>query len=388
MKIVIVNTPQLEQAFIEMPFSIYTNDSNYIRPLDKDIKGVFDPAENKLIKKSETERWLLQDNNGKYIGRIAVFINPAYKQKLEVGGMGFFECVNNQEAANYLLQAAVDWHKHRNMQAIDGPINLGERSDWWGLLISGFEEPLYKMNYNPPYYKTLIENFGFQIYYNQLCFGLNKTTNIDEKFMRLGEHYAQNPDVSIQTIKKNELDKFAADFCAIYNPAFAQHGEGKSLDVRVAQKMFASMKMAMDEHICWFVYYKNQPIAMWINLPDLNQIFKRFNGKLGWLQKLQFVYHKKFSKNNRFLGIVYGIVPEWQGKGVDAYMINECRKYITANNSYQKFEMQWIGDFNPKMVNLAKSLQATEVRRLATYRLVLDPQIEFKRMPIVGGKNL
>ncbi len=386
MQIIKVDNVLLEKAFIEMPLSIYKNDPNFIRPLDKDIKTVFSTKENKLFKNGECERWLIKNEAGAYIGRVAVFVMNNYKQSQPTGGLGFFECINNQAAANFIFDEAVVWLKNRGMQAVDGPINFGERNDWWGLLIDGYKEPLYKMNYNPPYYKELFENYGFQIYYNQLCFGLTASkTPWNEKFTRLAEIFERNTDFEIKTIDKNKLDKFAEDFCAIYNPAFAQHGEGKSLDIRVAKKMFATMKIAMDENICWFVYHKGLPIAMWLNLPDLNQIFKKFNGNLGIIQKLLFVYHKKFTPINRFLGIVYGIVPQWQGKGVDAYMIQASKKYVTQTKKYDNFEMQWIGDFNPKMVNLAKSLNTTEVRRLATYRYMIDKSIPFKRMGIVGA---
>jgi hypothetical protein len=69
------------------------------------------------------------------------------------------------------------------MEAMDGPINFGERDSWWGLAIGGFQEPLYKMNYNPAYYKHHLENYGMQIYYNQLCFGIHREDKYDEKLV-------------------------------------------------------------------------------------------------------------------------------------------------------------------------------------------------------------
>jgi hypothetical protein len=223
-----------------------------------------------------------------------------------------------------------------------------------------------------------------EIYYNQLCFGVHKDKPYDDKFYRVAAIYEKRSDVTTTPINKNNLDKYAQDFTIIYNKAFAQHGEGKTMDLRVVKKLFTSMKPAMDENICWFAYHHDDPIAMWINLPDLNQYFKYFNGKFGLLEKLKFLYYKKTKRVDRFLGIVYGVVPEWQGKGVDAYMINECRKYILSSNAYDRFEMQWIGDFNPKMINLANSLNAEEVRRLATYRYLFDRTKPFQRMKKLG----
>lgn len=158
--------------------------------------------------------------------------------------------------------------------------------------------------------------------------------------------------------------------------------------------MFQSMKPVMDERLSWFVYYKNEPIATWINLPDLNQWFKHLNGKFTLFHKLKFLWIKSTVKNKKFVGLVFGVVPEFQGKGVDSYMIIEGAKliqdlymengqYKIGNPIYDDYEMQWIGEFNPKMINLAESLGTYRSRILTTYRYLFDPTKEFKRHPIL-----
>ncbi len=366
-----------------MPLRIYKHDKNYIQPLDKDIDEVFDKTKNKFFRHGECERWLLQDEKGNYIARLAVFVNKKYPQDQPTGGIGFFECDNNQEAANYLFDNAKAWLQSKGMEAMDGPINFGERDRWWGLLVNGFDEPLYCMNYNPPYYQTIFEHYGFQPYFHQLCFGMDVTTPLSAKMLKWHEVYAKNPDFTVEHIKKDNIFKYAEDFCTIYNKAWAKHGGGKTMELKQAKLLFGKMKPVIDEKITWFVYYKNEPIGMWVNIPDLNQYFKHFNGKFGWLQKLHFIYLKMTGACKRFVGVVYGIVPEWQGKGTDAYMIVECGKVVQPSMRYEKYEMQWIGDFNPKMVNLASNLEAHEVRRLTTYRYLFDRSREFKRHPIL-----
>ena len=143
------------------------------------------------------------------------------------------------------------------------------------------------------------------------------------------------------------------------------------------------MKPVMDEHITWFVYHKEEPIATWVNLPDLNQYFKHMNGKFGIIEKLRFLYLKNFGKCSRFVGIVFGVIPEFQGKGVDAYMIVEGAKVIQPLARYEEYEMQWIGDFNPKMINIAESLTNKRSRTLRTYRYLFDRTKEFKRHPML-----
>jgi len=383
MKIVLVHNEVLGKAFIEMPLSIYKNDKNYIRPLNKDVEEVFDKTKNKFYRHGECEQWLLDDGTGKYIGRLAVFVYKKYAQEQPTGGIGFFECEDNQQAANFLLDEAKKWLQQRGMEAMDGPINFGERDRWWGLLVNGFDEPLYCMNYNPPYYQTLFENYGFKPYFHQLCFGMDVSTPLSAKMLKWHDFYAKHPDFTVEHIRKENIEKYAEDFSIIYNKAWAKHGGGKSIELKQAKLIFAKMKPVIDEKITWFVYHKNEPIAMWVNIPDLNQYFKHFNGKFGWMQKLHFLYLKMTGACKRFVGVVYGVVPEWQGKGTDAYMIVECGKVVQPTLRYLQYEMQWIGDFNPKMVNLAANLEAHEVRRLTTYRFLFDREKEFKRHPFL-----
>ena len=378
-----VKTQQDITAFLELPLEIYKNDPNFIRPLDKDIEEVFDPKKNKFFKKGECTRWLLKDDNGKVIGRVATFVNKQYKQDQPTGGIGFFECINDQKAANIIFDHCKQWLWERGMEAMDGPINFGERERWWGLQVEGFQEPLYCMNYNPPYYEALFRNYGFEVYFNQVCYAMKVDQRLQEKFYIRNTELSKDPNYSAKHVKKSELDKFAKDFTYIYNKAWASHGGGKELEERTVKKMFKKMKPVMDEEIIWFTYYKDEPIAFWINLPDLNQFFKHLNGKFDLLHKLKFIWLQKFGKCTRFLGIAFGIIPEFQGKGVDAYMIIEGAKVIQPQSKYTDYEMQWIGDFNPKMMNIAESLGTHRSRKLVTLRYLFDRNKEFKRHPIL-----
>jgi len=101
-------------------------------------------------------------------------------------------------------------------------------------------------------------------------------------------------------------------------------------------------------------------------------------------QKLKFLWMKYNTPNNKFTGIVFGVVPEFQGKGVDAFMIVESAKVIQGHTAYTEYEMQWIGDFNPKMINMAETLGDTSRSRiLTTYRYLFDRTMEFKRHPVL-----
>ena len=387
MQVLEVNTPRLRAAFLEVNVELYAGDPNYIRPLDKDVEEVFDPTKNKAFRFGEAIRWILVDEKGQKIGRVAAFVNKRYRTKGDqypVGGMGFFDCINDQSAANLLFDTAKAWLIARGMEGMDGPINFGERDRWWGLIVEGFQPPLYCMNYNKPYYRQLFEGYGFKPFFDQICFGLDPTKEISQKLIDRHAIIKQDPAFKAVYINKRQLEKFAHDFTTIYNKAWAGHGGLKEMREEVAISLFKRMKPVMDEKIVWFVYHNEDPIGFFINIPDLNQWFKYLNGKFSWWHKLKFLYLKRTRPNQRFTGIIFGVIPEFQGKGVDAYMINEAKFVIQALHRYTYYELQWIGDFNPKMLNVAQGLGDTyPTRKLITWRYAFDRSLPIERHPIL-----
>lgn len=386
-EIIPVNDKKTAKLFLEVPRKIYVNDPNWIEPLHHEIEAVFDPEKNKTFRFGKAVRWILKAN-GELAGRIAAFTNSRYKSKgddVPVGGMGFFECINNQEAADLLLNNAKTWLMQEGMEAMDGPINFGERDKWWGLVTKGYHPPLYGMNYNLPYYKDLLENYGFKPFFHQICLSFNLKNPLEEKVLNRWREWKKKGGLSACHIDMKQLDKFAVDFVEVYNKAWAGHGGLKTLSVDQVKIMFKKMKPVMDPRMIWFLYAGDQPAGIFVNLPDLNQWFKHLHGKFGLLQKLKFLWLKATKKNQNLCGLVFGIIPEWQGKGADAFFIGESQQIIRGDDSpYIHFEMQWIGDFNPKMLNVAENLgEVKRNRELTTYRYLFDPLKPFQRHPIL-----
>ena len=91
----------------------------------------------------------------------------------------------------------------------------------------------------------------------------------------------------------------------------------------------------------------------------------------------------KTRANKKFAGIVFATIPEFQGKGIDAFIVGEASKTAVIL-PYKEYEMQWVGDFNPKMINVAEGLgDVYRSRNLITYRYLFDRTKEFKRHPIL-----
>lgn len=387
MQLIEVTNEQLAKEFILTNVEINKSNPAYIRPLDKDINDVFDQKKNKTFRFGTVRRWILKGNGGELLGRIAAFTNKKYRNKgddVAVGGVGFFDCIDDQTAADMLFDVARHWLLQQGVEAMDGPINFGERDRWWGLVVEGFQPPLYGMNFNPPYYQQLFEAYGFKPFFHQICFGMRPKNKLSDKVVERHAIYEKDPRFSVRNIEKNKLEKYAADFATVYNAAWAGHGGLKELKPEQVVIMFKKMKPVMDPSILWFAYRDEEPIAIFVNLPDLNQWFRHLNGKFDLFHKLKFLWVKKTVKCDKFTGIVFGIVPEFQGKGIDSFIVGEAHKTV-LKNPYDEYEMQWIGDFNPKMLNVAQGLgNVYQSRKLTTYRYLFDRTKEFKRHPILA----
>ena len=397
MKLVEVTDARSLNDWMRLPWSIYSTDTNWIPHLKQDVEKVFDPEKNKLLKPDKesgktgtVDRWVLYDDAGKAIGRIAAFVNQktAWGEKQPTGGVGFFECINDQAAANMLFDAGRERLKAQGMQAMDGPINLGDRNMFWGVLIHNHTDPpIYGTNYNPPYYKDLLEGYGFQVWFNQLFFKRSVSVVAQPIFHRKYNQLKNDPDIVLHDGRGRTLDQLANDFCTIYNDGWVDHENHKPMEMATAMKIVKAMKPVMDPRLLIFIRYKDRPIAMYISLPELNEIFKHVNGDLNWLGKLKFLYHKWRGTVQTMTGVVFGVAKEWQGKGLEAGMIVYAEKHIVEKKLYKDTILTWIGDFNPRMIRVCQNLGADNYRTLATYRYLFDRTVPFERHPVIEKKE-
>lgn len=372
-----------------MPPPLYATDKAYIRPLDSDVAQVFSPAHNTRFANGQAMRWLLQAADGQYLGRIAAFFqntelspdNSAQLGAIRLGSIGFFECINLGAAAGLLLAAAEAWLAGHGANVVQGPVNFGERDKWWGLLINGFVPPTYGMAYNPPYYRTLWEQHGYQDYFKQYTYYTQVQKPLSPIVIAKGKRLLQDPAYTFRHIERQEIDAFAQHFRTLYNRAWASHTGVVELTQDNARDLVAELKQIMDHRMLWFGFYNGVPISFFVMLPDVNQIFKKLNGQFGWWQKLQLFYYLRTKSITGLVGVVYGVVPEQQGKGVESAMVYAASMLLhnAQKVHYRDFEMNWIGDFNPKMMKVAQLMGGTILKTHVTYRKMLDTSIPFLR---------
>ena len=390
-----VTTPRDVRAWIDFPKKgLYKEYPNWVCPLDTDIEKVFDPKHNELFDEGEAIRWVVRNAEGQIVGRIGAFYNreKASIEEQPTGGCGFFESIDDQEVANLLFDASRDWLKARGMEAMDGPINFGQRRDWWGLLVKGFEyQPLYMNPYNPPYYQALFENYGFKNYFNQNSYDWAVgESEASSRLQTRSERLLAAPSYHVEPIDTKHMAEAAENFRTIYNKAWALFSGVKPMTAEEAQQMMKTILPIVDPRIIFFAYHNEEPIGFFITVPDLNRLIGKFNGKFGLWQQLRLMWDLKVRKScDRVFGIIFGITPDYQGKGVESAIMYRYLQFVQSpDNQYKNIELAWIGDFNPVMNRMIINYAGATCHKVhTTYRYLFDREKEFKRCPRLGLKR-
>ncbi len=385
MKVYPVTSRKEVKEFLAVPHQIYRGDPNWVCPLDDETESVFNSGENDFFTHGEAIRWVLKNEQGELIGRVAAFINrnKAFRYKVPTGGMGFFECINDREAAFLLFDTCREWLSARGMEAMDGPINFGENDVNWGLLVEGFMPPGLGMNYNPSYYQELFESYGFQFFFEQVSNHLDLTKPFPERFWKIADWVRKKPENEFLHFDSSHVDKFLHDLKEIYDDAWKFHESFTPLDEAVIRKTLKKSKPFMDDEMIWFAYHKGVPAAFLIMFPDVNQILRHLNGKMHLWNKLRFLYLKHTKTITRARIVIMGVKPEFQRNGLESGIFWNLNEKMKNKPHITELELSWVGDFNPKMRALHESVGAVFAKKHITYRKIFKDDGGFQRSVII-----
>jgi len=383
MYLIEVNNKKTSKLFHDVVRELYKDDEVFVCPLDREIEKTFTPSENPYFNNGEAARWILTNDSGELLGRIAAFYNKnkAYNFTQPTGNIGFFETINEKEAAFMLFDKAKEWLTERGMEAFDGPSNFGENDNFSGLLVEGFIHPSHGMNYNHPYYKELFEAYGFKPFFEQVTNHLDLTVPFPERFWRIADWAAKrHEDIRFEHFKYKESERFINDLVAVYNKAWTSHDHFIPLNKDLVRTELNKAKIILVEEFCWFAYHDDEPVAFLLMFPDVNMILKHLNGKLGLWNTLKFLYHKYRKTITRTRITVMGVVPEYQRMGIESGIFRQMDKVMAKRPHYTEMELSWVGDFNPKMEALHKAVGAKFAKRHVNYRKLFDQSQDVEKM--------
>lgn len=386
MELLKVSGKETIRFFHQVPEIIYKDDPNYIPALHQQVENIFRPEKNAKFKEGDACRWILR-NGKKLAGRIAAFYDEGYSRGYgqPTGCIGFFECIDDTNAAHLLFDAAREWLKEKGMEAMDGPVNFGENFFNWGLLVDGFQPQTYGMQYHHPYYRGLFEYYGFKTFYRQFSYSLDITNpDLPERFWKIAAWVAKKPGYRYEHFTYRNQGKYIRDFIEIHRQAWSGHSNYKPAEYDQLRDILDQAKFILDEEFIWYVYHNDEPIAFYMMIPDLNQILQKLgSGKLTLLNILKLYYYRQKHIIKRCRVIVLGVVPKFQRLGIESGIFYQLKQVMLRKPWYKDMEMSWIADFNPKMIALFKSFGASRKLTHHTMRYLFDRDKEFHRAEIV-----
>lgn len=372
------------QLFHRAARHVYHNDPHWIEPLHTDVEAIFDPAQNKAMAEGVARAWVATNNQGNPVGRVAAFIDPGRNREMElrIGGIGFFECIDDPLIAGSLLEQAEAFLHENNMQVIDGITNFGERDKFWGLLTKGFEPPLYQENYHPPYYRTFFEERDYQPHEQILTFRGHIDDVPARRLQAIANRASNRYQFTARTLQQCSLEEFAHDFAHVYNVAFAKKSHFKPITEPTMYELLKQMRHIADPQMACVVYQEETPIGFAGFIPDINPFLRQAKGKLNWRTLPGFFWRFRTAKTKPLKGIAFGIDPAWHGKGVFAVLCSFA--YHQKNmTKYSEYYLAAIRAHNNIMVRSVKSLGVKIQREHLTMRKVLDPGASFPQHSFV-----
>ena len=386
MELIEVSGKETQYLFHQVPERLYREDPNFIPMLHQQVENIFNPRKNAKFKEGDAKRWVLKNGNN-CIGRIAAFYDSNYSSGYDqpTGCIGFFECTDDQKAADMLFNAAKEWLRQNGMEAMDGPVNFGENFFNWGLLVEGYQPQTFGMQYHKQYYRKLFENYGFKTFYEQYSYALDITNpDLPDRFWKIAAWVVKKPGYRYEHFRFKNERKYILDFIKIHQEAWSGHSNYKPVEYEQIRELLNEAKFILDEEFIWYVYYDDEPIAFYMMIPDLNQILQKLKtGKLSLLNILKMYYYRQVKTINRCRVIVLGVVPKFQRLGVESGIFYQLKKVMLQKPWYKDMEMSWIADFNPRMIAFFKSFGAHKTLTHLTMRCLFDPNKEFKRAEIV-----
>ncbi|MFH1288862.1 MAG: N-acetyltransferase [bacterium] len=360
----VITKKELHQ-FIRFPYKLYRNDSNWVHPLIIEREEFFNPQKNPFYEHGEVKLFLALDSNNKPIGRISAHLNfnhnNFYKDK--IGFFGFFECVENYDAAEQLFTAASLWLKSKGMEAMRGPMDFSTNEEC-GLLIKGFgEPPVLMMAYNPAYYIDFFERFGLVKAMDMIAYFF-PYKEVPPYITKAAERILKrNNNIVIRVINRKRFWDEIEIFKKIYNSAWESNWGFVPLTDKEIVKMSKDFKMIMDNDLVMIAEVDGKPAGFSLILPDYNMVLKKMNGRLFPFGVFKLLLGKK--KIDMVRVLTMGVIEEYRNLGID--ILFYYYSFINAiKRGYSKAEFSWILEDNTMMNRILLRMGADPYK---TYRI-------------------
>ncbi len=371
-----VEVIQVESAsqldrFIEYPNQLYKDDPNYVVPLKSERKAFFDFKRNPFYRTARVKLYLAHRDRA-IVGRIAICINFAHNEHHaeECGFFGFFDCIDDYEVAAKMLKVAMIELKRDGATTMRGPVNFSTNHEC-GFLVEGFDgPPVVMMPYNYPYIPRLAEKFGLRKAMDLLAYKMTKDSPFPDRLTRLVDRVKSRSGVALRPINMKDFQREVQLVRQVYNEAWESNWGFVPMTEAEFNHMARDLKQVIEPELVLVAEHEGRPVAFAMAVPDINQALIHLNGRLFPFGIVKLLWHTKIrNKVDGFRVITMGVVPEFQKRGIDAWMYYTLyRRGIELGYTWAEFS--WILETNDMMRRAAEELGARVHRR---YRIVEMP---------------
>ncbi|KYK31765.1 MAG: hypothetical protein AYK22_07790 [Thermoplasmatales archaeon SG8-52-3] len=357
------------KGFYKVQFKIYKGDENWVPPLWIEFKYFF-KKNNPFWSHGEYKLFIVSKNE-EIVGRIAAIIDYKYCEIVgkKIGFFGFFECINDYNCAEVLLKTAQDWLSQNDMAIMRGPIN-GRVDVGCGFLLTGFgSPPCLISSYSPSYYLQFAEKFNMKKARDQLVYYIDLTKPIPKKLKEKAKK-CEESGIKIRKFNRFRTQKELKWWIDLFLETFSEHWGYIPASREEVRTRFGikQLRLFLDKDLFLIAEYQGSPVAYIWSTPDYNQIFKKFNGRLGPYQIIQFLLLER-QINIGKLPLI-GIKKEFRNQNIASYL-----NYLTLNEmkkrGYIGAEVGW---FDEKNTTAQATIAITGAKIYKKFR-VFDKQI-------------
>jgi hypothetical protein len=318
------------QRFIRIPYRLYHNHSYWVPPLFIDGEMYLNRTKHPFFEHSDAD-FFIATRGGIDVGRVAILENKPFNSYhgTRQAQFYFFDCEEDQEAANALFERALSWANERGLDRVVGPKGFGPL-DGYGLLVEGFEhrQMMTMMNYNYPYYPRLIENLGFEKEVDFVsCYLSAEAFHLPERIHSIAERVQQRGQLNVQRFKtKRELKAWSPRIGQAYNKAFINNWEYYPLTDREIKFVVDNIMIIADPRLIKIITHGQEVVGFLFAFPDVSAALQRARGRLLPLGIIDLLFELRRTKWVALNGM--GILEEYQGRGGNALLYSEMEKTI------------------------------------------------------------
>jgi len=354
--------------FIKFPLKLYKNDPFYVPPLISDLKKLFS-EKNPFFLHSKVHYFIAKKDDV-IAGRIVSIINHRHIEfhNEKAGFFGFFESIDDQKVADALLSKVSSELKKNGMEIMRGPMNFSTNEEC-GFLFEGYDSsPMLMMPYNPPYYNTLMENYGMKKAKDLFAYILDTPEELPIKIHRVAE-IASKFGITVRQIDKNMFERDMKIFKEVYNSAWSKNWGFIPITDEELVFLGNNLKPVVVPDMTIIAEKDNEPIGFLGLLPDYNFVLKHMKGKLNPLTIIKALYYSKKIKDLRML--LLGTKPEYRNKGVDAILFREAFKGV-KRGGYRRVDFSWILEDNIPVQRLVEMIGGKLYKKYRIYEKILN----------------